>query len=349
MTKEVLAIDALESRDEIERSKRARAFYQAQLERLEPVSYSLRPSLLRANQTTLKQSHKASLSRASDLRPTLPKLSPSRPPQALGMEISRAIQRNERVLNDIAQVLIRNIRSQNDELVRLSKEDEEHLNKLLEQLAKNENSDTVKSLLNIVTSSTAITIGALLLAPETAAAITATAAGAALYASVSSVWSYLLIASGVSNILTNEVLPRIGGFEKIASFLASDDQSRKDLAENIQVTTSLANTVMGVVASVATSPLIGAVLEWSHGLKLLNTGLEVATGGANFIGGINQREANLLQANKTDIDGKLTRGQSQLDQAHLELYSATDLAQAFNKTCYNVFQTLKKINENNTK
>ncbi len=341
----VLSVDSL---DEIERSKRAQAPYIAEALRFDPIYYSTNFRLNQLHQTTLQTAAKQETKSISS-RPQLPQLSHTKQTKALAVELAQAIQRNEKILEGIVQILVKNIHAHNEVIVKLSKEDEKHLNELLEELSKKENANTIKSLLNIVTSSTAITIGATLLAPESIAAITATAAGAALYSSISSVWAYLLIVTGISNIVTNEILPKIGGYEKMAGFFTSSDADRKKLAENIQITTSFTNTIMGVVSSIATSPLIGAVFQWSHGLKLLNTTLELSTGAVNFASDLNEHSFNNLQARQTQLDGKLNLEQSNLDKDFGQLHSAADLEQSFNKISFNIFETLRKIQEQNTK
>lgn len=346
--KSVLAIDGLEEK---ERSKRTQIPYLAETLKLDPIDYSANFQLKRAYTTTLATTatQQSEIKIPSSSRPTLPLLKQTKQSTALGIEIAKAIQRNEKILQNMVEILIKNIHVHNETIIKLSKEDEEKLNKLLEQLSKTENVDTVKRLLNIVTSATAITIGSLLLAPETITAITATATGSVLYSSVSSIWAYLMIGSGVSNIITNEILPRLGGFEKLAGFFTSSDANKKNLADNIQITASLTTSIMGIISSVATSPLIGAVLDWNKGLKILNTTLELSTGTTNFIYDINEYSLNRLQAAQTKIDGKLSKEQTKLDNAFTKLHSAADIQQTFNKTAFQIFETLKKIQENNTR
>lgn len=344
----ILAVENLDSLDRIERSKRVQAQYIPPV-RFDTPDYSTSFKLDKLNETTIKTAPKREAAASISSRPELIEIKEARKTRALGIDIAEAIKKNEETLQGIVRILVNNINFHNEAIVKLNKEDQAELKALIKQLSNNENLNTVKSLLNVVTSATAITIGAVLLAPETVAAVTATAAGAALYASVSSVWSYLLIATGVSNILTNEILPRIGGYEKVASFFTSSEADRKKLAENIQITTSFTNTIMGVVSSIAASPLIGAALDWSHGLKLLNTTLELSTGAANFASDLSEHQFNKLQSNQTLSDGKLAKEQSVLDNEFMKLHSATDLEQSFNKIIYNIFETLNRILENTTK
>jgi hypothetical protein len=336
----VFAVDSLE---EIERSKRIQAAYNAEAVRSDP-TYSTKFRLNQINNTTLSSAPKQESTLVSS-RPKIPELNQSKHTKALGVEISAAIQRNEKILEGITNILIRNIDARNQIILKLSKEDENQLNELLDQLSKKENASTVKNLLNIVSSSAAIIVGGLLIAPDTIRALTETAAKAALYSSVSGIWPCLLIATGVSNILVNEILPRVGGYEEIASFFTSSDADKKKLADNIQITTSIANTIMGVVSSIAVSPLIGAVLEWSQGLKLVNTTLELSKGVASFTSDYSEYQFNNLQSKQTQIDGKMTLEQSKLDKDFEFLNSANDLQQSFNKISFNIFETLRKMQE----
>jgi len=86
----------------------------------------------------------------------------------------------------------------------------------------------------------------------------------------------------------------------------------------------------------------------SDALKVITTALGLANGATSVAADINERQYHKVEAEKTLSDGNRHDLQFQLDQSYQKLHSATDIAQSFNKTCYNVFQTLKKINENNT-
>lgn len=339
----VLAVESLE---EIEKSKRAQIPCSVQL--TAPPDYSAGFKLNAIRQTSIEQKaepFKFFEQIPLSSKPVIPGELSAKQPAALGIEIAKAIQRNEKILRNIVNVLIRNIQARDEKIISLHKEDEKYLNELIDQLSKKEDANMVKSLLNIITSSTAITVGSILLAPQTVSAITASAAGAALYSSVSGIWAYLMIVSGVSNIVTGELLPKIGGYEKIAGFFTLSPADRKNLAHGIQITATLANTVMGIASSIAAGPLITAVLDWSHGLKVLNTSLELSKGAANFVSGLSEHSYNKLQSRQTIHDSNLSKEQSGLDKDFMELHSAADLQQAFNKLCFNIFETLRKIQQ----
>ncbi|MFA6118753.1 MAG: hypothetical protein WCT85_04185 [Parachlamydiales bacterium] len=373
-----IKVDTIEEIDAVERSKRVQAAYTPQIQNLD-TDYSTSFALNKINQSSLdtaqeKISKFDPAQMLSSSNPILPSITnaedravtetaDSRKVQeakaqtskkadeskALGLEIAKAIERNEVILQGMVNILVKNIKVQNTAIVQLSEEDQKKLQQLLEQLSKKENADMCKHLLNIATSATAITIGSILISPQAITALSATAAGTALYSSVSSIWSYLLISSGISNLLINEVLPKVGGFEKIASFFASDSSQKQKIADNIQITASLTNAVMGVVSSIATSPLIGALLEWSQGLKVVNTALELASGATSISKDFYEKQYFDLQAEQTLTEGNLNLGQHNLDKSYLELHSLTDMQQNHHKLCYNIFQTLQKINSNNSR
>lgn len=340
-------VDSVDRRNDIERSKWVQAAYLAEPTKIDPI-YTSKINLNKLSQTTLENAPKVEVT-ADYSRPQIPEKLTKNPQKALGMEIALAIQRNEKLLRGMVDVLIKNIDTHNQMILKLNQEDEKVLNDLIDKLSKKENANTVKSILNVVAASTAITVGAILLAPETAIALSATAAGAALYTSASSIWACLLIASGVSNIAINEVMPRVGAFEKIASYFTSSNEDKKKLADNIQITASVANSIMGVISSIATAPIIGSVLNLGNGLKLFNTTVEVANGAANFKSEWNESELNLVQSNQTIVDKKLSDEQRYLENEFDKLHSATDIESAFNKISFNIFETLRKMQEINTR
>jgi len=345
---DVLAIDSLDPL-ETEKSKKVTPPYYDPFLRLDIPDYSTKFNLNKLHQTTLDKAPQQITQKYFSNSPNLPELNQTKQTTALGFEISKAIQRNEKILQGIVGILINNINLHSEKIITLSEADEKQLKDLLDQLSRKENTNTVSNILNIISSASAITIGALLLAPETIAALTATAASATLYSSISSIWSYLLIATGISNIVTNQILPQIGGYEKLASFFTSCEKDKKNLAENIQITTSLTNTIMGVVSSIATSPLIGAFLKWSHGLKFLNTSLGLSSGAVNFFKDSNESSFKMLESNQTQIDGKLKMEQINLDRNFNQLQTAEDIEKNFNQISFKIFETLRKIQENNTK
>ena len=346
-------VGASPASDEKRRIERWQAFYCPPIEKSADVTYSLEPSF------QVKKAALASIEKApsndTDLFSTktvkksiLPKLeSKSKEPyktqknRALGYEIAQAIGRNETMLQDISETLINNISTQNQAILKLSKEDEEHLNKLLKELSKKENVDIVKSLLNITVASAAIVVGGLLLAPEALAAATAT--GTAYYAG----YGIILIGSGITNLIANELLPRIGGYEKIASFFTKDETKKQNLADNIQTATSITSTILSVASAIASGPIIGSVLGWAEGLKIVNTATNLATATTSFVKHKNDYTYKNLQSEQTNIDGKLSLERFKLDKDYASLQSAADIEVAFNKISFNIFQTLQKMAENN--
>ena len=334
--------------DEKRRIERWQAFYCPPIEKSADVTYSLNPSfqVKKATLTSIEKtpSNDTNLfSTKSAEKSILPKLEPkSKEPykthknRALGYEIAQAIGRNETILQDISETLINNISLQNQAILKLSKEDEEHLNELLKELSKKENVDIVKSLLNITVASTAIVVGALII-PEALATTGVVAAG----------YGVILIGSGITNLIANELLPRIGGYEKIASFFTKDETKKQNLADNIQTATSITSTILSVASAIASGPIIGSVLGWAHGLKIVNTATNLATATTSFVKHKNDYTYKNLQSEQTNIDGKLNLERFKLDKDYASLQSAADVEVAFNKISFNIFQTLQKMAENN--
>ncbi|HEU64970.1 MAG TPA: hypothetical protein ENH96_06275 [Chlamydiae bacterium] len=334
--------------DEKRRIERWQAFYYPPIEKSADVTYSLNPSfqVKKATLTSIEKtpSNDTNLfSTKSAEKSILPKLEPkSKEPyktqknRALGYEIAQAIGRNETILQDISETLINNISLQNQAILKLSKEDEEHLNELLKELSKKENVDIVKSLLNITVASTAIVVGALII-PEALATTGVVAAG----------YGVILIGSGITNLIANELLPRIGGYEKIASFFTKDEIKKQNLADNIQTATSITSTILSVASAIASGPIIGSVLGWAEGLKIVNTATNLATATTSFVKHKNDYTYKNLQSEQTNIDGKLNLERFKLDKDYASLQSAADVEVAFNKISFNIFQTLQKMAENN--
>ncbi|NGX28660.1 MAG: hypothetical protein K940chlam1_00844 [Candidatus Anoxychlamydiales bacterium] len=344
-------ISATNRTDAIERSKSVQAAYLASLE-TNRADYTTDPSLKikQGFETTLKAAtpKTKALDDFSVNKSTLPPLEkkafqiPAKERRAIGIDLAEAIQRNEKILNEITDIITKNIDTQSRAIIKLSDEEREQLDKLIAQLSKKENVDTLKRLLNVVTASTAIVAGSVILAPETLAL----AASSAALSSISSLWGYLLVATGVSNIATNEIFPRFDIFNKIASFFTSDETEKQKLSENIQVSASLTNTILSFASALATSPLLGAVLDWSFGTKILTTATEIADGTVNIISDVNRSKLKNLQSSKTLIDGKKEIEQIKLDQYEADMESAIALEEAFNRMSYNVFQTIERTIQN---
>ena len=341
-------VGASPASDEKRRIERWQAFYCPPIEKSADVTYSLNPSfqVKKAALTSIEKtpSNDTNLfSTKSAEKSILPKLEPkSKEPyktqknRALGYEIAQAIGRNETILQDISETLINNISLQNQAILKLSKEDEEHLHELLKELSKKENVDIVKSLLNITVESTAIVVGALII-PEALATTGVVAAG----------YGVILIGSGITNLIANELLPRIGGYEKIASFFTKDETKKQNLADNIQTATSITSTILSVASAIASGPIIGPVLGWAEGLKIVNTATNLATATTSFVKHKNDYTYKNLQSEQTNIDGKLNLERFKLDKDYASLQSAADVEVAFNKISFNIFQTLQKMAENN--
>ena len=345
-------ISATDRTDAIERSKSLQASYLASLE-APLVDYTTKHELQKIYKTTFKSAplKTAAMDNFSKTKPTLPlltqrteKTNPTEK-RALGIELAEAIQRNEEVIGDIVGELLKNIKHQSHAIVELSKNDREHLNDLIAQLAKNEDIEVVKSILNVVTASTAIVAGSIILAPETLALIASSAA----LSSISSAWGYLLIATGLANVTTNEILPRFDLFNKIASYFTDNDADKQKLADNIQVTTSLTNTILSIASSIATTPILGAVLKWSSGFNIFKTGTNLLSGTVNISSDINQSKYKNLQAEQTKLDGKLDSERFKLDMHYKDLQSATDLQKTFNQMSFDIFQILEKMSQQNTR
>jgi len=323
---------AIERVEEINRSKRVQAAYMPLL--VEPVDHTFSPSLLsKTTGTTLTSCKKSdSFPTAKPQSPTLPKtpiLEKSSQRKVLGVEIANAIKNNEAILNEVIQILIRNIDVKTNAMTNLMKEDEKRLDDLLTTLAKKEGIGTAKIIMNILSSSTAITIGTLLLASKDVA--------------IGAACPPLLIASGISNLVINEVLPREYCSEKIASYFTSNAQERKNLADNIDITMSLANIVLTVGTSIATGSVITKMANSSWVVSFVQTTLELAKNTINFISNKNEGEYSLLQSKKTHSDHEYTLAGQDLQGSQDEMYSAAKFMEVFHRTCQSVFLGLKDL------
>ncbi|NGX33667.1 MAG: hypothetical protein K1060chlam1_00007 [Candidatus Anoxychlamydiales bacterium] len=356
------AVQRIEELDEKERSKRIQRAYDPLIEHSD-VEYGAKPEfrLKSAAATTIQKAPEAHPNEPFDIsstatptsKKTLPEIAsskelisiaPTKDPKksssttALGYEIVKAIERNEEIVRGISDILVNNIKDKNKLIVELTKEEQEKLNELLKQLRKNENADTVKSILNVLTASSAIVVGSVLLAP---AATTAVA--------TSPLWGALLIASGVTNLISNEILPRIDGFEKIASFFTSDENKKQDLAENIQTTTTITSTILSITSAIATSPLLGSVLKWSEGVKILDIGLGLASGAANFTKDVGEYQYKSAESAQTLIEDKLKQEKNDLENDHQSMKSALDVQKAFNTISANIIHTLNEVSEKDSR
>jgi hypothetical protein len=255
--------------------------------------------------------------------------------KTLGYEIALAIQRNEQILKDISSIILKNIDIENQAILNISKEDEKNLNELLKKLTLKENTDIVKSMLNVVVSSSAIVAGTLVLS-------------APVLAGTSALGGYALAGSGIANLLINEILPRVGGYEKIANFFTSDTSKTQSLADNIQIVSSISNTVLQLATSFATASIISSVFETSKLWNLLDTGIGIASSLTTFANHYTQGSYKASESKQTSIDGSLKLEQFKLNKSFSNFQSATDIEEAFNKLSYNIFQTIQKMGENNT-
>lgn len=356
------AVQKIEELDEKERAKRVQRPYDPLIESSD-VEYGAQFRLKSIASTTIQKApvvhanepfHISSTSTATSAGKTqLPEITPkkelipiasaketkSSSTTALGYEIVRAIERNEEIVRGISEILVNNIKGKNKLIVELTREEQEKLNELLKQLRKNENADTVKSLLNVLTASSAIVVGSFLLAPTAGAAAAAT----------SPLWGALLIASGVTNLISNEILPRIDGFEKIASFFKSDEKEKQDLAGTMQTTTTITSTILSITSAIATSPLLGSVLQWSEGAKIIDIGLGLASGTANFAKDVGEHQYKSAEAEQTLIDDRLKQERNDLENAHQSMKSALDVQKAFNTISANIIHTLSEVSEKDSR
>jgi hypothetical protein len=350
-------VERIEPLDEKEKAKRVQLPYEPLIERSD-IEYWAEPSFKLKSATTstiqkapIPESTKA-LTHATDTNKIdLPNLKKDQTnaaadpsidsTTALGYEIVRAIQDNEEIVRGISDILMNNIKGKNKLIVELSKEEQEKLNELLKQLYKKENVDTVKSILNVLTASSAIVAGSVILAP---------AAGATV-ATGTTLWGVLLIASGVTNLISNEVLPRIDGHKKLAGFFTSDENKKQDLADNIQTATSITSTILSIISAIATSPkILGSVLEWGEkATQAFDIGLGLASGGANLVKDIGDHQFKNVQAEQTIAENKLKQEKTDLENAHSSMKSALDVQKAFNDISAKLVDALSEMSQKESK
>ncbi len=259
---------------------------------------------------------------------------------ALGYEIAKAIERNEDIIKNISDILLNNIKNKNKLILELAEEEQDKLNELIKQLSKKENANTVKSILNVLTASTAIVIGSAVLAPEILAFGTAAS---------TTIWGTLLITSGITNLIANEVLPRIGGFEKIASFFTTDENKKQDLADNIQTVSSISSTILSIASAIATSPILASALKWQEAITILDIGLGLGNAATNLVKDIGENQYKNAQAEQTQISDRLRQEKNNLENAHSTMQSALDIQRAFNIASAYVIDTFNEVAQKDSK
>ncbi len=314
--------EAIEEISEIDRSKKVTIPYLPPIQTL--TDYQLNPTLKVARSFLEKTKKQEKLPLTNT--PQLPTSISPKNTNALGFLIAKAIQENEEIIRDVVEICIRNIDVEKNTLKKLSTEDQQKLQERLIQLEKKETIDVYKSILTTVASATAIVIGGMIIAPEAIGSLllTTTAAEAATAAAsgVSAVWGWVLAGSGISNLATTYIMPRL------------------DVSPTFQATSTVFNTAVGLTAAIATGSFISKLMEWSTAFQIMETSVELSSGITNFLSGTNQYNMSNLEAHQTTIQSNIQFHRQEHEKKSSELKNTTEFLEILYKIANRVMQSL---------
>ncbi|NGX57113.1 MAG: hypothetical protein K1060chlam5_01369 [Candidatus Anoxychlamydiales bacterium] len=269
--------------------------------------------------------------------------------KSFSSEIADAIARNEDIIYDIIDLSTKNINFEKKEIKELTDKEKELLKKRLQELSKRETIDVYKNILLTVSAATTIVIGSLIISPEAIGGLllsTAATNAATLAASnTSAIWGYLLVASGLSNILTNDLVAKTNTFENIGSFFTNDPKRASEIGSNIKNSINIASTITSLACSIATSNFVSSIIEWGTSFKILDVATTLSSGSANYLSHSNQATINNLNADQTLIKKEMNFHNFLFDKNLDDLKNIAELNETFNRMSFNIFQTLIKIND----
>ncbi|MBN2479573.1 MAG: hypothetical protein JXA94_05035 [Parachlamydiales bacterium] len=211
--------------------------------------------------------------------PTIPPIPSKNEKPALGYVLTKALHENEAAINEMIGIIIKNIKIENEVIINLSKEEQEKIQKHIEVLNTKYSVDVVKGILSCASSAVAIIAGTIL-APQGVA-------------------GYLLITSGVLNILGNEIMPRTGGFEKLASFFTNDEKAQKDASWYMQVASNLASAAFSLTGYFAAGSLVSSLITSNNAIKVADVSLHLTNSVASYASKKTDQTLKLSEADKT--------------------------------------------------
>jgi hypothetical protein len=355
MTDKILEIDEIK---ESERSKKLEGLYN-QMAFQNLADYSINPSInlnkrSSSSIASLSENNKSPSQDVFEIKTNSnnnlknPKIN-----KAFQQQVAEAISRNEDIIYDIAKIIIKNIDQEKKVLKEISIEDQEIIKKRLSLLAKKENIDTYKNILLTITAASSIVIGSMIIAPGAITHILATESAktaATLAASKTApIWGYLLVASGISSILNNNVLPKTSFFEKISSFFTSNEKKAKTIENNLRSAVNLATSVTSIVSSIATSNFLSSILEWGTSFEVLKVGSTIAGGSVSYLSQKHQSNISYLHSDQTRLKGTEKFHNFLFDKNTDDLNNISELNETFNKIAFNIIQTLTRISDQNIK
>jgi hypothetical protein len=353
MKDEVLKIQEV---DERTKSTKLEGLYQ-QIAFQDLKDYSINPSLNLNNRSAssiskISENNKSGIQDLFDIK-TLKNnnLNNSKIDKAFQQRVAEAIARNEDIIYDIAELITKNIDFEKKLIKEISIEDQAIIKKRLNELAKKENIDVYKNILLTISAAGSIAIGSMIIAPGAISSIllseTAKTAAALAASKTAPIWGYLLVASGVSSILNNDVLPKTSFFEKISSFFTSNEKKAKTIENNLKSAVNIATSITSIVSSIATSNFISSIFDWGTSFEILKVGSTIASGSVNYLSQKHQSNINYLNSDKTRLKGKEDFHNFLFDKNSDDLKNISELNETFNKIAFNIIQTLTRISDQN--
>ena len=293
-------IDAVEGISEVQRRSKVVITHDPSVLGISP-DYNFRPAMPIAFNSSI-QTARAPTDAELDLREAF-LAKPKKKNTAIGLEVARALERQHETISDIVSILVKNMKYENEIIVTLSKEEQEKLQNHLDELAKRNKVEVYEEILNSIAAASAIVVGSMVISPQAIAALllttSAATAATAAAAAIAPVWGYLLVASGIINLINNQVMPRVGGWEKLASFFTSDKAGKEALKSKLQTGTNIVNSIMAVASSIATGNLIPTIFGSSLVTRVIDTGTKIATGTTHLVKGYTDSRVRYASA---DVD-----------------------------------------------
>ncbi|OGN61307.1 MAG: hypothetical protein A3F40_02105 [Chlamydiae bacterium RIFCSPHIGHO2_12_FULL_27_8] len=244
---------------------------------------------------------------------------------ALGFEVAKAIEENDLIIRDLASIVLRNLKKDNDKMLKISEEEKILLEKHIDALSQKYSYDVVKSILNIVGASSAIIAGTLI-APQAAA-------------------GYLLVVGGLSNILGQEILPIVNGYEYIASFFTSDKETQQNAAGYMQAITAMSSAVLSLAASFSAYPLLSNLFQQSSMLKIVETSVVTASSIGSAVSSYSKKEDMDMKTERIETEKKEKEVDYEFEMHKNNLKNVMKLSESFLESSRDAVNILLKANQ----
>ncbi|HJZ23124.1 MAG TPA: hypothetical protein VJ201_01590, partial [Candidatus Babeliales bacterium] len=246
----------------------------------EPLAEIIPPSLKKSKDVSFEKTHPSSLS----IHDSRPSLNVENNGVSIGYQVAKAISENEAIISDIINMTLKNINTENENILKLNEEEKARLQKHIEDLSKKYGIDMVKSILNCAASATSIVIGTTL-APN-------------LFI------GYIVIASAAMSI-SNELAPRFGLFEKAVSLFTSEKDKIDNYSSYLQSISTLSTLAFSLASSLAAYPQLATSLIGNTLVGITDSALKLSTGISNYVSSMTEKELKLIEAEQTELISKL--------------------------------------------